>query len=202
MRNGGYVRQAWLVLMLAVCFGAALAVVHVVLKDRIAENVRNEVYCQIPYLVPGADQNRTEELTVTAGPEGKEKNYRVYKVVAAGEGGHLGWVVRASGQGFADKIEVLIGLDVPAETLTGLYVLDQKETPGLGNKIGPNFPWDDQFPGKQATEPLTVTKSAPTGNQIRAVTGATVSSESVCEIVNKALSDVAATLAAKAKEKD
>ena len=47
-----------------------------------------------------------------------------------------GLLKSAGGQGYADKIEVLIGFD-PGQDYhyRSVYVLDQKETPGLGNKI-------------------------------------------------------------------
>ena len=180
-RNKGYIGQAWLVLVLATSFGAVLATVHVFWQPKIDANRRNEVYSQIPILVPGADQEATKELEIAG-----QKAYQAFNT--AGE--CVGYVVRAKGQGFADQIELLVGLDADAELITGLYVLDQKETPGLGNKIAPKYPWDDQFSGKNAAQPLVVVKGKPTGDQIRSVTGATVSSESVCEIVNKALAKV------------
>ena len=195
MTGKGYIRQAWLVLILAACFGAALAVVHIAWQGRIDENKRNETYDQIPLLVPGADKELTEKLSI----DGREV-YKVFGGGADGQPAHLGWVVRASGQGFADRIELLIGLDAPAEAITGLYVLEQKETPGLGSKITGKF--RAQFAGKDPAKPLEITKAAPKdgANQIRAVTGATVSSRTVCEIVNAALKDLRGKLAAGAKE--
>ena len=96
--------------------------------------------------------------------------------------------IPARGPGFADKIELLIGLDLEGETITGMAVLDQKETPALGNKIQ-DAKWREQFRKKSTSEPLTVTRSAPRGNEIQAVSGATFSSRSVCKIVNKAVQD-------------
>jgi len=191
-RNKGYIGQAWLVLLLAAGFGAALATVHIFWQPKIAENKRNEAYEQIPKLVVGADKDSVEKLTVA--------DRTVYKACDA-DGKHLGWVVRTKGDGFADKIEVLIGLDAAAETITGLYVLAQKETPGLGNKIEPKYPWAGQFGGKNAGEPLVwVTRPAQKDtNEIRAITGATVSSKSVCIIVNEALKAVREQLKGEAK---
>ena len=202
IRNNGYVGQAWLVLVLAGCFGGALAAVHVAWGPKIAENKRNATYDQIPVLVAGADKGLTEEQTVTVARRGKERTYKVYKAFAAGAAGargdHVGWVILASGDGFADKIEILIGLDPRVEALLGLYVLDQKETPGLGDKIRSD--WSGQFAGKKAAEALTVVKGAAAGNQIQALTGATVSSESVCTIVNEALDDLRERLSPKIQE--
>ncbi|HUT10288.1 MAG TPA: FMN-binding protein, partial [Thermoguttaceae bacterium] len=94
----------------------------------------------------------------------------------------------AGGQGFADRIEVLVGLDATVSTVKGLYVLDQKETPGLGDFIrGEDF--RNQFVDKSAAENVVVVKTdpAPASNQITALSGATISSESVAQIVNDAI---------------
>ena len=181
-RKKNYLVQAWLVLALAVGFGAALAGVQVALKPLIDENKRNETYSQIPKLVPGADKAATVELVSADGKI-------AYKAIVGSE--HKGWVIKAVGQGFADKIELLIGLDARAERILGLYVLDQKETPALGNKIV-ELKWRGQFAGLAASNEVTVVKGkAASGdrNEVAAVTGATVSSESVCGIVNKAVAE-------------
>ncbi len=172
-----YLKQAWLVLVLAVVFGALLASVQAKLGPKIDENKRNETFSQIPGLV-GADAGVTVRTWSTA--DGKT----AYEAVDA-SGETLGWVIKGAGQGFADKIEALTGLDADAETITGLFVLDQKETPALGDNIKkPAF--CNEFNGKSAAEELTVVKDSPEGNEIQAVTAATVSSVAVCKIVNNA----------------
>lgn len=185
-RQGSYIAQAWLVILLALLYGGALAGVQTVLSDKIAENKKRETYDVIPLLVKGADKEKTVELVI----EGKDgKPARVYKIMG-GDGGHEGWVVAGNGQGFADRIEVLIGLDAELSAITGLYVLAQKETPGLGDYItGEDF--RGGFAGRSADAPLVVLKSEPqASNDIRALTGATISSESVCAIVNGTLENL------------
>jgi len=181
-----YIGQAWLVILLALLYGGALAGVQNTLSGKIAENKKNETYHVIPSLVSGADAAKTVELVVR-GEDGKEA--QVYQVMGP-DGAHMGWVVPAAGQGFADRIEVLIGFDASLSTITGLYVLDQKETPGLGDYItGADF--RDRFKGRPTDEPLVVVKSDPQAdNQIRALTGATISSTSVSDIVNAAVANL------------
>ncbi len=175
-----------MVVLLALVFGGGLAGVQRGLSEKIAENKKQETYSVIPDLVEGADPGKTVELVVE-GRDGKEA--RVYKVFD-GEGGHGGWVVAADGQGFADRIEVLVGLDRELATITGLYVLEQKETPGLGDYITSES-FRSRFRGTPADTALVVVKDDPkAGNEIRALTGATISSESVAEIVNAALANV------------
>jgi Na+-translocating ferredoxin:NAD+ oxidoreductase subunit G len=181
-----YLRQGWLVILLALLYGAALAGVQTGLSGRIEENKRAETFQVIPVLVRGADQARTVEHEVVLA-NGREAT--VYEAQDAG-GATLGWVVSGSGQGFADRIEVLIGLDRALETITGLWVLDQKETPGLGDYItGAEF--RDRFEGRPAHVALAAVKVESVAvHEIRVLSGATISSESVCEIVNRVVREM------------
>ncbi len=166
------------------------------LSGKIEANKRAETYAVIPDLVPGADPENVEEIMVR-GEEGKEG--LVYKVRRT-DGSHVGWVLPAAGQGFADRIELLIGLDSGVTTIRGMYVLNQKETPGLGDYItGADF--RGRFRDKPADRPLAVVKGDPSAeNEVRALSGATISSESVAGIVNGALADFREPLRALAGE--
>ena len=190
--------QAWLILVLALIFGAALAAVQVNLSGVIAANKLNETLERVPELVFGPEaaakmtsQNASVDITpgtVTIKKDLKTSYYNLFRVTL--ESKLAGWVVKANGQGYADKIELIIGLNPSADTITGLFVLQQKETPGLGNKI--TFPrWRNQFIRKKTNTPLVVTKGkSQAPNAIDAVTGATISSRSVTGIVNRTIGDV------------
>ncbi len=184
--KSSYIGQAWLVILLASLFGSVLALVHTTLGPKIAENKRNETYSVIPTLVPGSDREMTQELIVE-GNNGRA--IRLYKAFST-EGTHIGWVIPARGQGFADVIEVLIGQNADLNRITGMYVLAQKETPGLGDYIrGEDFL--ELFQDKPTDMPLVVVKADPRQeNEILALTGATISSESVTNIVNGALENL------------
>ena len=197
LKNSNFA-QAWLILVLALIFGAALAAVQVNLSGVIAANKLNETLERVPELVFGAAEaagmtspNTSVDITpgtVTIKKGLKTSYYNLFRV--AREGKLAGWVVKAGGRGYADKIEIIIGLDPSADTITGLFVLQQKETPGLGNKI--IFPrWRNQFIRKKTSTPLVVTKGkSQAPNAIDAVTGATISSRSVTGIVNRTIGDV------------
>jgi len=197
LKNSNFA-QAWLILVLALIFGVALAAVQANLSGVIAANKLNETLERVPELVWGtataarmASQNASVDITpgtVTIKKDLKTSYYNLFRVTH--EGKLAGWVVKAGGQGYADKIELIIGLDPGADTITGLFVLQQKETPGLGNKI--TFPrWRNQFIRKKTSTPLVVTKGkSQVPNGIDAVTGATISSRSVTGIVNRTIRDV------------
>jgi Na+-translocating ferredoxin:NAD+ oxidoreductase subunit G len=182
-KRTNYLQQAWLVLLLGFVYGGALAGVQTTLAPRIEANKLQETLNVIPNLVAGAVSEQSETLSIEASDGRIERVYRTRD--AAGK--HNGWVLAASGQGFADKIEVLIGLDDRLTTITGIYVLDQKETPGLGDYIR-EASFLDRFRNKPTARPLSVVKTSPQPPlEIQALSGATVSSWAVCDIVNQAI---------------
>jgi len=192
-QNSGYLRQAWLVILLALLYGGALAGVQTTLGPIIEENKRNETYEKIPELVLGPEKATSvkveiEEVEVV---DANEKPQTVYRAKAS-DGATLGWVLPASGQGFADRIDLLVGLDAELATITGMFVLDQKETPNLGNYITDAEKFRNQFIGLGSEKSIRVVKTdaVPARNEIRALTGATISSESVADIVNKAVANL------------
>jgi len=177
--HGSYLRQVWLVLALAIAYGAALAGADIGLSGRIAENKKNETYSQIPALCPGALAEKTKEEKVG--------DTKVFQAINK-SGEQVGWVIPASSNGFADKLQILVGLSTDLKKVTGIYVLFQKETPALGDKITePVF--QKQYAGLAATKNIMVVKTKPVSgkNEIQAITAATISSKAVTQAVNDAV---------------
>ena len=178
-----YIAQGWLVVVLALCFGAGLAAVQATLQPRIEANRLQDTLGQVPALVPGAARGRAIEL------EGRP----VFEALDAGDR-PVGWVLPAGGPGFADRIDLLIGLTRDTGRLTGLSILDQKETPGLGNRIV-EAAWRAQFEGRPTAARLRLVKHDAEGEaEVEAVTGATLSSQAVVDIVNAAVRERAPAL--------
>lgn len=95
-----------------------------------------------------------------------------------------GAAITAGKPAFADVISLIFGLDPSTGALLGLKILGHRETPGLGDKIErPTF--TEQFVG--AATPLVGVK-AVTGaaDEVATITGATISSRAVVEIINDA----------------
>ncbi|PKL89331.1 MAG: electron transporter RnfG [Ignavibacteriae bacterium HGW-Ignavibacteriae-2] len=123
-------------------------------------------------------------------PEGKkyesvEKiDFECYKVL--GENDQLlGFALPYEGNGFQGKIRLMIGIKDDLKEMTGLQVLEQVETPGLGTRVTEED-YLKQFVGL-ITEPRIdwVKGAAPDkSNEIQAITGATISSKAVVLIVN------------------
>ncbi len=192
-KKKSYLADAWLVLLLAVVFGVALAGVHLGLRDTIDDNKLGEAMKRIPSLVPGAVKGKLDETT------GKGEGKRYLALDESGK--QVGVVLQGKGPGYADIIEVLIGVNAEGTLITGLYVLECKETPNLGDKIkGEAFLGEFAAAKKLDTSrPVVAVKSVPKdkANEIQAISGATVSSKSVCEIVNKTVAKYRESLESK-----
>ncbi len=201
--------QAWLVLTLALIFGISLAGVQAVLGPKIEANKIKETMEKVPEVVLGLDAAQKlaasgetldiQSRVIEVNKKNKKKFYTVYEARFQ-DNTIAGWVAKAGGQGYADKIELLVGIDATAENITGLFILDQKETPGLGNKIS-DIEWRSQFMDKPATTPLVVVKDKSQGpSNIDAISGATISSRSVCGIINQTVSDIRPELTSNKKD--
>jgi electron transport complex protein RnfG len=203
-KKSNFFVQAWLVLVLAMLYGAALAGVHMQFSPKIEENKINETRQKVPELVLGEAQakavaagtlklNADQSMITVDQGNGRTIAYSVFR--ASEDGQTKGWVAKASAQGYADKVELLIGMSPKADKITGLFILDQKETPGLGARIVEPS-WRGQFIGKSTAHPFQAVKhKADKPYEIDAVTGATISSKTVCGIVNKTVADLKQPLA-------
>lgn len=200
--KNNYIVQAWLVVFLSLCFGSALAGVQLILSPKIEANKINETLQKVPELILGkagvkrlAKEGHTLEINPRIIHIKKNNRIMSYKVFQAIEEGKVsGWVIKSSGQGYADKIGLLIGLNSSLNKISGLFIIEQKETPGLGNKIT-DLDFRKQFISKNTSTAIIASKTGATSpNEIDAITGATISSRSVCSIVNTAVKDLRASL--------
>jgi electron transport complex protein RnfG len=99
-------------------------------------------------------------------------------------GKRMGMAVVGEGPGFQETMQLMIGFDPATGTLIGIKVLDEKETPGLGDKIEVDPSFMAQFATRIA--PVIGVKGKPGAppNQVQTITGATISSRAVIKVVN------------------
>lgn len=100
----------------------------------------------------------------------------------------IGLAFKADGGGFQGNIGVMVGLDLDYLKLKGIRILDQLETPGLGNRIA-NPEFEDQFKGIEIKPKVEYIKNRKPEkpNQIQSITGATISSDAVVKNINNAI---------------
>ena len=107
------------------------------------------------------------------------------------DGRPVGLAFIADGGGFQGNIRIMVGLSVDYLKLKGIKVLEQNETPGLGNRIKePAF--EGQFKGLEIKPKVEYIKyrKPEKPNQIQAITGATISSDAVVKNINNAVEKV------------
>jgi electron transport complex protein RnfG len=120
----------------------------------------------------------------------------LYIAKTSGSDNPAGIAFEAVGNGFQGKISMMVGVDSTFARITGLKVLEQVETPGLGTKIvtdptrKQNPGWfADQFNTLPTDKEIEVVKNQKPSkeNEIQAITGATISSKAVVAIINNAI---------------
>ncbi|WKK80652.2 FMN-binding protein [Marivirga arenosa] len=108
----------------------------------------------------------------------------------------IGLAIVASGQGYADVIRVLYGYSIDNQKIIGFYVLESKETPGLGDKIEKDPSFLSNFEALDASlneaksaiqnKIITVKKGEKVNEwEIDGITGATISSRAIGDIIGK-----------------
>jgi len=108
---------------------------------------------------------------------------RWYEVVDA-DGQRTGAVFVRKAAGLWGTIEAAVGMDAALARFTGLAVIDQNETPGLGNKIqGESF--TRQFQGKALSSSRWEVKKRQ--GDFDQITAATISSKAVIRGVQEGL---------------
>lgn len=164
-----------------VCFLCAflLSVVYGLANKKIAANEEKLIETALTTLAPEA--------------AGVEKNIIgqkvIYKLFDQNKD-LIGYGFIAFGQGYQGKIKMLVVSDDSLEYLKGIEVVESLETPGLGAKIQ-NPPFKNQFKDLKVTGELSCVKGTVTGaGQIKAITGATVSSRAVVNILNAKIREI------------
>ncbi|MCW8929760.1 MAG: RnfABCDGE type electron transport complex subunit G [Gammaproteobacteria bacterium] len=104
------------------------------------------------------------------------------------KGQFIGYAIQGKGPGFQDTIHVLFGYLSSNQNITGMEILDSRETPGLGDKIFKDMDFVGEFINLPMIKDIKAVKKGKKANdnEIDAITGATISSKAVVRIINKA----------------
>ena len=107
------------------------------------------------------------------------------------DGTPMGYAIAGELPGYQDFIRLLFGYDAIEGQVIGMKVLESKETPGLGDKIEKDSTWLAEFDG---VVPLLVKvrEGRETGDEheVIMITGATISSRTVIDIINERLEEL------------
>jgi electron transport complex protein RnfG len=154
---------------------AALGYVYSLTKGPIENAEKQKVNNAIKLVVPEFDNDPGSEA------------YKVDDLdffPAKKNGQLVGIAVKSySNKGFSGYISIMVGIN-PNGSIFSTSVMEQKETPGLGNKMKePKF--RDQFNGKNPEQFKVKVKKD--GGDVDAITAATISSRAFCDAINRAL---------------
>jgi len=145
-------------------------------------------------VIPGSTQMRPfayqDDTFKPAGESAEDVIYAGYN----DKGIFKGVAIVAAGQGYADIIRIIYGYSIDQQEVIGFYVLESKETPGLGDKIEKDPVFLDNFTAldvslnKEKDGLRNKVKTVKSGEklnewEIDGITGATISSRAIGDII-------------------
>lgn len=172
-------------MVVAACLGG----VNAITEEKIWAINMADTIAAMKAVVPDPDNTTfstalpvTDEMTAAAGSVTLDSVYE-----AQVNGAAAGYAIKVIASGSQGKIEMVVGVDAEG-AVTGVSIVSNSETAGIGSKVMENLPTASgvgvlsQFEGKSAADgTLTV------GDNVEAISGATVSSRGVTNGVNAAL---------------
>ena len=162
-------RKIWMPIAALLLAAAILLGAYNLTLDIRQENQQKELQAKMETLLPGSTTFTQETYT------GEDGNISlVYK-------GETGYVIGTSTAGYAGTIRMLIGVSNDGY-VTGLQVREMEETFGLGGEALSDWEFLAQF--------LRTEGDAAVGENIDAISGATVTSKAITRSVNSAVAFV------------
>ena len=97
-----------------------------------------------------------------------------------------GYTLKVLPSGYGGTIELMVGIDSAKGQVSGINVVSNSETAGLGAKsTDPEF--SDQYKGKPLEELSVLKNGTPGDTEIKAISGATITSTAVTNGVDAAI---------------
>ena len=101
-------------------------------------------------------------------------------------GNTVGYTLKVLPSGYGGAIELMVGIDSANGQVSGINVVSNSETAGLGAKsTDPEF--SDQYKGKPLEELSVLKNGTPSDTEIKAISGATITSTAVTNGVDAAI---------------
>ena len=172
MRN--ILKLSAVLLTIAAISGVTLGIIYTITKEPIAKRVKLEEEKALKDIFSEATS-----FNLTTGKD----NYAYHEVYSKNK--LIGYALDAFGKGFSSIIRIKIGLNLD-KGIKDIKIIKQGETPGLGARIK-RKKFTDQFMNKTLKQ-ISLKKDSSKGT-IDALTGATISSRSVSEAVQKSITE-------------
>ena len=178
------VKLGFILLLFTAIAGGVLAFSNNVTAPIIAEQEKAgsfgalaEIFTEADDFVP-LDEAKLAEITA--------ENIFVQEVFEAKLGEEtIGYAFKTKSGGYGGDLIVISGFALDG-SITGLRVVENSETPGLGSRVVDDPAFSASFEGKSAANPLVPVPAPAAENEVQLLSGATVSSEGVLYGVNGA----------------
>lgn len=182
-RESTFANMVVVLFLVTLIAAGALGSVYDLTKDAIAEAKLKAQNDAISSVLPPFEEVK-ESMSVN--PDGGPENIEFFPAYSGGS--LVGVAVKSySKNGFSGHIGIMVGIDTKGN-ITGYQVLEHKETPGLGSKMGVWFN-NTEKPGQcvigknPSTSKFHVSKD---GGDIDAITASTITSRAFLEAVARA----------------
>jgi electron transport complex protein RnfG len=183
----------------ALMSGILIVFTDAVTEARIQYNEDQALAEAVIAVLPGAVEQRTMAYIEGEGFVPVDEAPAEAPVVYAGydEADQLvGVAIKALGQGYAGPIQGIFGYSPEEDAIIGFRILSSKETPGLGDRVGKDPEFLANFKGLSAdvapngSELVHTIQFVKSGEktepwQIDGISGATISSKAVANMVNE-----------------
>ncbi len=167
--------------IICLCATFLLGLVNGITEDTIAQNAI-ETEAESRQIVMPEAKSFNEKVEGEYTYEGTASAYSYVEAVDT-NGTVIGYIFVTESTGYGGAISIMTGIDLEGK-VTGVEFLEINETVGLGmNATKDSF--KDQFKG--LVNGIGVNKNEKTGNDIKALTGATITSKAASKGVNIAL---------------
>lgn len=156
---------------------ALISYTHDLTAPIIEERKQNAIHAGYMEVLPNAAELstfiQTDSAIITEIMQSKQDNHT------------NGFIYTLTPNGYSGKITLMVGIQHPSGIISGVKILEQTETPGLGAKCTePSFL--TQFADKSIHNELTVSKKASKENEIQALTASTITSNAIVKGINTA----------------
>ena len=174
----------------AIC-SALVAGTYALTADRIAANEKALLEQSLQPALAGLfyDSDVTESRLVLQPPHGLPGNDPavIYRVFSGNEPVAALFAVTAR-DGYSGPIRILVGVGIDG-TITGVRILNHRETPGLGDKIeSARSDWVFQFDGRRMGDPVAAGWAITgDGGEFDQLTGASITPRAVIKAIRDTL---------------
>ena len=182
------------VTLLLTCMVVAgvLGWVNSITKDKIAAITWEKTVTAMKEVISADDfsdaMDLTDDMTAAATAQGGTLA-AVYQAQSGGQ--PIGYAINVESSGSQGTISMMVGIDMDG-AVTGVSIVTNSETSGIGTKVCGNKPNDDGVPVLDQFVGMSGAGTLKVGKTVTAISGATVSTKGVTKGANAALAAVAA----------